>query len=107
MSAFADAGAIIVSCTKFKICVRDANRRNSAGVFFWVALLGHVVKVQVSVSAENILVGRAQNDRRDDESLDTESREKFRRKIGKRAERTRTVRAPLCTEVVPGFRACG
>jgi len=75
---------------------------SSFGLLFLATL-----KVQVSVSAENILVGRAQNDRRDDESLDTESREKFRRKIGKRAERTRTVRAPLCTQVVPGFRACG
>ena len=53
---------------------------SSFGLLFLATL-----KVQVSVSAENILVGRAQNDRRDDESLDTESREKFRRKIGKRA----------------------
>lgn len=75
---------------------------SSFGLLFLATL-----KVQVSLSAENILVGRAQNDRRDDESLDTESREKVRRKIGKRAERTRTVRAPLCTKVVPGFRASG
>jgi hypothetical protein len=31
----------------------------------------------------DILSGRAQNDRRDDESLDTESREKVRRRSGK------------------------